>query len=323
MAALVAHSLFDTRGTMKREPPLRPPEDPARAGIGNSLLARPVLCAVDASEEGPRAARGAARLAQRIGAPLVLIHVARSGGWHPVDALAHGDRHAADRSEGMRLLEARAADAGTVASIELREGEPVGELLRATVELEPLLLVVGNRSHGVLDAILGCVARDVARWSPLPTLVLPDAAGDDAFERSLPLLCGVDDSAPSERAADFAAGLARVLDVELVLLSVVDARTTALPTAPAAMPVVVEPPELLERQQAAVREHAEHLAARLGARAMVEIGEPASRIDHAGQELDAGLLVVGTRRRTALAAALTGSVSAALMSGPRPLLIVP
>jgi nucleotide-binding universal stress UspA family protein len=145
------------------------------------------------------------------------------------------------------------------------------------VELEPLLLVVGNRSHGVLDAILGCVARDVARWSPLPTLVLPDAAGDDAFERSLPLLCGVDDSAPSERAADFAAGLARVLDVELVLLSVVDARTTALPTAPAAMPVVVEPPELLERQQAAVREHAEHLAARLGARAMVEIGEPAGQ----------------------------------------------
>jgi nucleotide-binding universal stress UspA family protein len=312
---------------MNREPRVQPPEEPARASFGASLLARPVLCAVDASEEGPRVTRGAAMLAQRIGAPLVLIHVARSGGWHPVDELAHRDRHAADRGEATRLLEARAADAGAVASMELREGEPVEELLRATVELEPMLLVMGNRSHGALDAILGCVSRDVARWSPLPTLVLPDAADDDALERERPLLCGLDDSAPSERAAEFAAGLASVLDVELVVLSVVDARTTALPSAPAAMPVIVEPPELLERQQAAVRERAERVAARLAAHArthvMIETGEPAGQIEQAGQELDAGLLVVGTRRRSPLAAALTGSVSRALMSGPRPLLIVP
>ena len=211
--------------------------------------------------------------------------------------------------------------------MELREGEAVDELPRATVELEPLLLVMGVRSHGLMDSLLGCVSRDVARSSPLPTLVIPDTAPDDALERDRPLLCGLDDSAPAARAAEFAAALAGTLGVALVIVSVVDAHQAAVPTAPAAMPVIIEPPDLLKRQHEAAREGTEHVAERLGALtrtcAMVETGDPAGQIEQAGRELDAALIASGTRRRSTRAAALTGSVSRALMSGTRPVLIVP
>jgi nucleotide-binding universal stress UspA family protein len=93
------------------------------------------------------------------------------------------------------------------------------------------------------------------------------------------------------------------------------------------MPAIMEPPELLERQHEAARERTDHVAARFDGlartRAMVEIGDPAGRIAQAGRELDAAMIVVGTRRRSRFAAAITGSVTRTLMSGERPLLIVP
>jgi nucleotide-binding universal stress UspA family protein len=312
---------------MNPEPHFRPPEHRAQDPDRSSRRAGPVLCAVDASGEAPRVARCGAALAKRVGTQLVLIHIVRGPGWHPVDELAHADRHATSHDEAARLLEAHAADVDAVAAMELREGEPVDELLSAAVELDPLLLVMGARVHGLVDSILGCVARDVARWSPLPTLVIPATAPEDALERDRPLLCGFDDSPPAGRAVELAAELAGILGVPLVIMSVVDARPAAVPTAPAAMPVIAEPPELLERQREAARERTEQLAARFGAlartRAMVEIGDPAARIAQAGDDLDVALIVVGTRRRSRLAALVTGSVSRALMHGPRPLLIVP
>jgi nucleotide-binding universal stress UspA family protein len=84
-----------------------------------------------------------------------------------------------------------------------------------------------------------------------------------------------------------------------------------VPTAPAAMPVVIEPPDLLERQHDAARERAEQVAEQLGplarTRAMVEVGDPAGQIEQAGRELDAALILVGTHQRSTLAAALAGS----------------
>jgi nucleotide-binding universal stress UspA family protein len=304
-----------------------PREDTKHLSNTSSWYLRPVLCAIDASDEGRRVARGGAALAVRIGAPLVLLHVARSDGWHPVDELAHRDRHAADPDEATRLLEARAAETDVAASLVLREGEPVEQVLQAAEELAPSLLVMGARTHGLMQSILGSVSRQVARWTTRPTLVIPEAAQETAMAHDRPLLCGLDDSAPAARAAELAAGLAVTLGVALVILSVVDAGPAVVPTAPAAMPVIAEPPNLLERRHAAVRERANRVADRFGAfartRAMVEIGDPARRIEDVGRDVDAGLIVVGTRQRSGLAAAFTGSVSRALASGSRPVLMVP
>jgi len=132
------------------------------------------------------------------------------------------------------------------------------------------------------------------------------------------IVAGVDGSPSSRTAALVAAELAVALDRRLVLVHAVHDPP----------PFPYGDPRVRERERRRAIEGGmrmlEPIAVELDAEAKVALGEPAVTIDEAGYEENAELLVVGSRGRTGLAAALVGSVSQRLASAAaRPVVIVP
>lgn len=85
-----------------------------------------------------------------------------------------------DRRKHMRDILDRAhdelADAGISASVELREGDPADQLIRAANESDADLIVVGSRGLSTLPRlVLGSVARKVLLHAPQSVLVVRDA----------------------------------------------------------------------------------------------------------------------------------------------------
>jgi nucleotide-binding universal stress UspA family protein len=298
-----------------------------RPHVESQRLERPVMCAVDASEEGEAVVLAGARLAALTGAPLVLFHVARrEGRWHGLDRLLHPDRQAGDRAEARALLEERAAAVPVAATLELSSGVPTEEALLAAEDMEPALLVMGTHGHSALQTVLGSVSRDVTKYTSRPTLIVPEGA-EMKLLAGLAVVCGLDDSDQSSRAARLAAELAAALGSELLLVSVLDVITPP-PTAPAAMPAVPEPPDVIQEREEALRERTESFAEQLRAiapvRVIVDLGDPAIRLASVAEEFDAALIAVGSVHRSPLASALTGSVSSALIKeSSHPVLLVP
>jgi nucleotide-binding universal stress UspA family protein len=134
------------------------------------------------------------------------------------------------------------------------------------------------------------------------------------------LICGVDDSEAARRAAHVAAELSRQLGSRLVLVHV--ARVTAPPAgAPSAYAklhgaAIAGGKRVLERLK-----QDDELA---DAEERVELGSPAQALLDAAASQGADMLVVGTRGRGPLAAAVLGSVSTDLVTRAAcPVVVVP
>lgn len=134
------------------------------------------------------------------------------------------------------------------------------------------------------------------------------------------VICGVDDSESARRAAHVAAELSRKLGSRLVLLSVAE---VAAPPASAASAYA----QLQSSATAGAKRVLEHLKQDEeleDAEEQVELGAPAQALIDAAASHLADLLVVGTRGRGPLAAAVLGSVSNDVVTrAPCPVVVVP
>jgi nucleotide-binding universal stress UspA family protein len=201
-------------------------------------------------------------------------------------------------------------------------------LLELATEHGAGIVVLGSRGLGrVKSALLGSVSSGVLDHAHLPVLIVPPSEGESAG----PVVIGYDGSEHA-RAAVEAAG--RLLKTRVTLVQTVWTSYHAMVgagTAGAPVAVVTRAAEEIDRE---VRQRAQHTAeqgVRLAAAGGLEArGEAVQACGNTWRTLidtvetqGAAAVVVGSRGRSAFGAALTGSVSRALVHhAPAPVLVV-
>lgn len=195
-----------------------------------------VLVPLDGSEEAERALPIAARLARASGGSLILVRVVRA----PVEfelgvvpPAAWAPAAAPEEREGAAayLDEVRQRDilAGISTATAVYAGPPAAMILTAATSYAADLIVLTSHGRtGMERWLLGSVAAEVVRESPIPALVLRGstlAGGQEAQSSALSALVPLDGSRLAEAALQPAlqllAALAPSAPIALHLLSVV------------------------------------------------------------------------------------------------------
>jgi nucleotide-binding universal stress UspA family protein len=252
-----------------------------------------IICGVDGSETSRSAARVAVRLAATLEMRLVLAHVTEDRPTFPYgDARLRELQRRDTLEEGLRLLESVAAELpGATPELRVTFGTPVEALRALRGEESAELLVVGSRGRSRLAAaVLGSVSARLASTADCPVLVVSTPAAADRFleheARDGSILCGVDASPQSEAALHVAADLADRMWLRLLPVHVSDGQP----------------------REASVGDD----------------GDPVASLSRRAVNGDVALIVVGSRGRGVVRAAVLGSVSSALAAtAPLPVLVVP
>jgi nucleotide-binding universal stress UspA family protein len=300
-----------------------------------------VLIGYDGSAESEQAIRAAAELLAPRRA--IVAHV-----WDSLsELLLHRDlddlsgslREAADEldaedAQAAERLARRGAELAEATGLEATPATARGKprawrtLLELADEHDAAALVVGSRGlGGVKSALLGSVSSALLGHSRRPVLVVP---GDGA-RGSGPAVIAYDGSEHARAGIEAAGRLLRGRDalVQTVWTSYESIASAGVAGAPAT--VVTTAIERLddEARQAAQRTADE--GAELAAAAGLEVRAEALRGDrntgraliHSVEAQGAAAVVVGSRGRSAFGAALTGSVSRAIVhAAPAPVLVV-
>jgi nucleotide-binding universal stress UspA family protein len=260
------------------------------------VTSRAVLCGVDHSRGSHAAATLAAALAERLGSGLVLLHAVPAAVTVHAETLPYA--LASTGASGVRTLRdaVEAIDDRRAATVVVR-GAAGPALVTAAAAIEAAFLVVGSRALGPLSgAVLGSVSAHAVREAPCPVAVVPPAAENaEALLSGAEVLCGVEGRGDATSVA-VAAELASRLGMRLTLAHVLERGAGG----DGALPV----------NSAARLEHTERgaLAALHGVLEGLE-QRPAVEV----RENRTALVVVGSRGRGPMRAALLGSTSRQLL----------
>jgi nucleotide-binding universal stress UspA family protein len=287
-------------------------------------MTAPVIACLDEGPAGAAAARLAGSLARRLCSPLVLATVAAP--WAPggpdgeLGSSPVARARAVLLSQGASIFADAAVDVGPDPELRIELGEPAERLASLAQQTGARLLVVGVPDRcSVPGRALGNVYLALAGTSPCPVVVVPPSM-EALGPVGAPILCGVDGSDESLRAAGVAVDLARRLDAPVQLVH------------------IAERPRLSGSRMTdggyGARVVASHAAAmRVLLRAAnlpqaapdlrVELGGAAERLADIATREGAQLIVNGSRGRGARSSALVGSVSSCLaLTASQPLVLV-
>lgn len=281
-----------------------------------------VLLATDGSEEAARAARVAVELSKKLDAPLHVVYVeslhdpypvAQATLSNPENLLPVREITGNKAEERLDIETMKVGSLGEVSGAHARIGRPDAEIVRLADEIGAGLIVVGSRGlGGVRRALLGSTSASVVRHASCPVLVVRDGGHESYLSGRI--LAAVDGSPEADAAASVAAEISAATGSELHVVF-------ALPTDPVApFPFTREEWEMQnERARHAARQFVDEKASEFEAAgitlkdAHLALGEPQKEVVKLGEELEAGLIVVGSRGLGGLARALTGSVSEAVV----------
>jgi len=147
------------------------------------------------------------------------------------------------------------------------------------------LIVLGTSSRAGLNKLfLGSVAEEIIREAPCPVLTVGPQVVTETFSRIQRIVCAIDFSPESLRAAEFALAIAHEYQAHLTLTHVVDrvlkdSPYLAMQLAEKCLGDLIPPEPDFQSQPAVV----------------VEIGPVAERILRVASELSADMIVMGTR----------------------------
>lgn len=295
------------------------------ADARRSVMFRKILCPVDFSAGSRQALRVAVQLAEDARGELRLAHVwhvpsLAFAAEHPYPASAIASMVTASREELAKAVkEAEGLGAHRLSSV-LLEGLPwqaLCDALEADPEID--LVVMGTHGRtGFRRVLLGSVAEKLVRLAPCSVLVVRGRA-DAPVRRHV--LCPVDLSEGSKRAAELAASLAGAAGARLTLLHVLQ-----LPSAHG--PDLSLPSYLEDIEGAAIRMLDEwagtlRVTAKVTVATRTAIGSPSAEILTAlDTDPSVDLVVVGSHGRKGIGRLLLGSVAEQVVRhAPCPVLV--
>jgi nucleotide-binding universal stress UspA family protein len=273
-----------------------------------------ILCAVDDSEAAEDVVDTARRLAEKLRARLVVMHVV--------------GEHSDEADELVARVRARLGDEH--AAVLLVTGSPAQAIRDAADREDAELVVVGSRGRGGLrSAVLGSVSRDLAAQARRPVVVVPPGGAwtaDDGNTStgSTSVVCGVDGSDQALAGAVFAGRLARRLDCRLVVVHARQNVRAALsyPGARSETPPVTGQDDSVEKLAAQVVQRAVD-AADVSATGVIEPGPPAEILESVANREDGRLIVITARGLGGIRASVLGSVAAELTAAAtRPVVVL-
>lgn len=287
-----------------------------------AVFANRILLATDGSPEARRAGRMAISLSKALG---VELHVAHVG--HGTSLFAASDPEVFDRQSQAKLdeyakNEARATLDTEVSKLRAIGGEIFGshaavgradaKILWIAEDLGAGLVVIGSRGLGPLRrALMGSVSESLVRHHPGSVLVTRGRAGGN-YRLPGRILLALDGSGEAEAATRVAVDISNATGSELHVVHTMETQPQSLYSALGTRKVWEEALDHSKREARAwVDRQAERVEAEGGKvkDAHLRFGQPDAEIVKLGDELDAALIVVGSRGLGSMARALVGSVS--------------
>jgi nucleotide-binding universal stress UspA family protein len=172
-----------------------------------------VVVPLDGSELAERAIPYGAAIADRSGAPLLLVLVARIGADEP------------EMTECRNYLRMTAANLPGRVQFEVERGRPAEKAIEIAKEAGDPIIVMSTRGHGGIRRwMTGSVADEVVRTAGVPVLLIRgDKEVPEASQlQILSILLPVDGSPYSESAIAYAVEIARLFGSTIHVLRVVD-----------------------------------------------------------------------------------------------------
>ena len=195
--------------------------------------------------------------------------------------------------------------------VTVREGEPGAVVAAVAEEMEEDLVVVGSHGWtGLRRLLLGSVAEDILRRSTVPVLVVGDHDAGSPVEPGT-VVVGTDLSEQADKAMHYAARWAKACGARLRVVYVIPPGSMIGESFGGAAPgpsFATLDSERLKNAKGALDAHLAE--AGLGdADREVVLDQPWSGICAVADTVEAGLVVVGSHGRGAVARALLGSVA--------------
>ena len=200
---------------------------------------------------------------------------------------------------------------GAVAASHVLSGRPAARIVDHAVQGKYDLILMGSRGKkGLKRFLLGSVAEEVLRHSPVPVLVAHPPgrnAGEIGLRR---ILVPLDGSHRSASILPAVATLAKATGAKLIFATVVDPRSRE------DYPVEVVAKNLFKEQKDLHR-------AGLSTELCIRFGDAAAEILALGQAMEVDLIALSTHGRTGLERARYGSVTESILrDGKSPLLVL-
>ena len=282
-------------------------ESVEQGGDPMSIFPTRILLATDGSEEAELAARIAADLAGKTGSELHVVYVRILPPETLHDPLSFDTdvREEFERRGRARLEELVGrleASGGAVEGAHFRVGSPAAEIVAQAEELGAGLVVLGSRGLGAIRrALIGSVSDSVVRHAPCPVLVVRG----EALTFPTRILLATDGSEEAALAASTAAELAKDTDSELHVIHV----GQVVPTFLAA--TEEEPGRTAREARRTLDEQVQKIEAghETQAQAHLRYGGVAEEVVALAEDIEAGLIAMGSRGRGGIRRALMGSVS--------------
>lgn len=281
-----------------------------------------LLLATDGSTESERAARMAVTISGALDSELHLVHVGHLPsiyGSHESEVL---DPNLQDRLRERAQQKARETleeetkkienMGGRIASGHAEVGRADAVIVRLAEKMGAGVVILGSRGLGPLRrAVMGSVSRSVVRHAHGPVMVV---RGEVRRESYLPgrVLLAVDGSRESRAAEEAAVEISEATGSELHIIFVLK---TDLDLPPAHVFASERNRAILQQARRDARDFVDHRAEEIEAKgvrvkdAHLAFGKPDEEIVRFSEELEAGLVVTGSRGLGGVRRALMGSVS--------------